>query len=250
MLGAIVNTLVNQMLGGGGLFGASQSPSPTQPSVTTQLQTYTPNNTSATQSAVAIAQSALDRVTAYTSALNIIVAAANTASASLSDLENFCTAAAAAHPDDATFVAAATAQASAAQSAITNNVAPVLSQAQAAFVFASTTQAFATQVAAEAISGTPAVSSDAINQAGVLSNDVQSLADTNIYPPSVADVAIAQSNASATGGGSANPAGSLTVSGGTTVDQMNLISANANALKGSVCTPPPTSSNNNGGSGD
>ena len=71
--------------------------------------------------------------------------------------------------------------------------------------------------------------------AGALSADTQAL---GAAPPTTADVVNAQSAATVTGRATASPDGSLTVSGGTLIDQMNLISTNAEALKTSVCIEP------------
>jgi len=54
-------------------------------------------------------------------------------------------------------------------------------------------------------------------------------------PPTMQDIANAEQGTQTFGGATASPTGSLTVSGGSLVDQMNLISANATARK-SVCT--------------
>lgn len=64
--------------------------------------------------------------------------------------------------------------------------------------------------------------------------DVQALQNT---PPTMIDVAAAMRDSSVTGAAIANPEGSLTVSGGSLVDQMNLLNTNAEALKTTVCNP-------------
>ncbi|MHB0865693.1 MAG: hypothetical protein ACYCZZ_02145 [Minisyncoccota bacterium] len=232
-LGAIVSALLTQVLGGsGGLFGGSSSSGLGAPAVTSQLQNYSSNNTSASGSAVSLAQSILARANSYISAWQTIGAAAQAASASVTDLANFCTTAAQ-NSSDSYFVNAANAQAAAAQTALTTEIAPILNQANAAPGAVAATKSFAQKVEAEAVS---ASSVNTVNSASGLSAD---LATLMAMPPSIIDVTNAQQNAQAAGGATASPPGSLTVSptSSTIVDQMNLISANAQALKASACTP-------------
>jgi len=125
-------------------------------------------------------------------------------------------------------------QAAIAQTALTSEIAPVLAKAQAALNSASTTTALANQVKSDAIAATSATSATIIS-ASTLSTDTKSLTAT---PPSITDVSNAQSNAAVTGAATASPAGSLTVSGGTLVDQMNLINTNAAAFDKSPCNLP------------
>ncbi|HVB19821.1 MAG TPA: hypothetical protein VNF51_00835 [Candidatus Paceibacterota bacterium] len=234
-LGAIVSTLLNQVLGGsGGLFGSSQSSGSTS-SITSQLQSYTSSNVTSTQTASQTAQSILTQLTTYTDAWNTIVATAGTASTSVASLVNVCTTnitAVQTQPQAytssnlPTFINAATAQVAAAKTALTAEITPIFSQAQAATSTAATTQAFALQVQSEA-SGTA-------GSAGTLASDVATLVT---MPPSVTDVSAVQENAQAYGGATASPVGSLTVSGGSLVDQMNLINANATTLQATVCDP-------------
>ena len=247
-LGSIVSALATQVLGGaGGLFGSSAPSSNSvanNGTLTSQLQNYSASSVSATQSAFQTAQTMLDRITAYTSAWDTIAAAANTASTSVVSLANVCTTNATtakttlqtdplnANPNLQTFIDAATAQAAAAQTALTTEVVPVLTQAQAAPDAASTTQALALQVQTEASGGSATTGT----AGSTLASDVATLVT---MPPALTDVSTAQTNATATGGAIAIPTGSLTVSSsrGTIVDQMNLISTNATTLKSTVCDP-------------
>jgi len=158
------------------------------------------------------------RAANYESAWITIAAAANAASASVTSLANFCTAAAGVTPSSG-FEITSAAQAAAARTALASEIVPVLAQAAAA----STTVA-AARVAMQ-------------NTASSTTASVQISQMT--MSPTMSDVVFAQTNASASGVSTANPSGSLTVSGGSLVSQMNLISANATALKTSVCTPPP-----------
>jgi hypothetical protein len=236
---AITTALINQVLGSTGLLGASQSSSSgggRSSALTSQLQNYADSSANATQSAFLTAQSKLADVTTYTNSWNTIVTAANTASTSLASLASFCTAAAASttllmqesNSNVPAFRSAATAQVAAAQSAITSEVAPVLAQAQTATNAVAATQTFGLQVEAESSGTSVGVS---------LASDVATLVT---MPPSPMDTAGVQMNATVGGSAAASPPGSVTVTRGTLVDQMNLISANAEALKSSVCTYHPS----------
>ncbi len=171
------------------------------------------------------------RVSQYQSAWNTIAAAATTASTSVASLASFCTAAASAASNDSslsTFVDASTAQAAAAQTALTTEIAPVLAQAANATAIANAATAFVQKVQGELNSGTDTAGT-------AYTADLQTLQSMS---PTSLDLANAEQDAQAFGTASASPSGSLTVSGGSLVDQMNLISTNAQALKASVCTPP------------
>lgn len=252
-LGAIATALVNQVLGGsGGLFGASTAPAG-RPSVTNRLQNYTPTNQSASTSGTSIVQSTLDKLSGYTATWDTLRAAANTASTTLADLASFCIAqqqlapAILAPEGDTTqalttFITDSTAQATAARSAITTVAAPVLREAQAAYETASTTRVFALQVQSESL-GVSTLTSATTDAAMTLNTDIQTL---STMPPTVVDVGNVQMDATVTNTASASPAGTLSVSGGTLIDRLNLITANARALKTSVCTPAPPQSFNNG----
>ena len=244
-LGAIVTALANQILGGasnGGFTGASQ-PSSIAPSLATQLQNYSPSNEAGVASSVAIASTTLGNLAVYTSAWQTIATAASTASSTLTSLANSCIAEQNVAPSIlsgsanatnlAKFLQASTAEAAAAKFAIATETAPVLAQARAAQGVAAITQAFALQVQSEA-AGVSSLTVNNANAATQLANDVQTLAQ---MPPSGADIVNAQQNAQAFGGAAASPAGSLIVSGGSLVDQMNLITTNAQTLAGSVCNP-------------
>lgn len=244
-LGAIVTTLIKNVLGGTGLFGASRSSS-SGTAITTQLQNYAADNASASASATSIAQSKASQVTSYTDAWNTIAIAANTASTTAADLATFCIAqqstasdifAAGGNPggDMIAFMAISNAQAAAAQTAITTEIAPVLKQALAAPASVAATQTFVLKVESEALGLTSLTTADT-GAAGALTADTQTL---STMPPTAADVATVQENAQTFGGSKATPTGSLTVSGSSLVDQMNLIKANAAALK-AACTPTPT----------
>lgn len=229
VLGAIISALGKQILGAaGGLFGASQ-PSGSRPAFVTQLQGYSGSNSTATASSNSIVQTMLARLADYTAAWNTISDAANAASASASALITYCNAQSADPNASQTDIDA---QVSAAQTALTTTIVSVLAQAKSALDSVAPTQSFALKVQAESDS-TSSVNADTADAAATLSNDIQTL---STMPPSVIDVISAQENAQAFGVAKASPSGSLAVSGGSLVDQMNLISGNAVALQ-SVCTP-------------
>lgn len=209
-LGAIVTALANQVLGSTGLLGAS-APSSSRPALTTQLQTTSASSASAATSAASLAQTTLTQLGTYTSAWNSIGAVANAASTNIQSLINYCNA-----------QAAINTQVTAAQIALTTEVAPVLAQVQTALTTAASTQALALKV-----------KNDTTASVDTLNADIQALVAA---PPSIVEVANAQSNAMASGGAVASPEGSLTVSGGSLIDQMNLINTNAAALK-AICNP-------------
>jgi hypothetical protein len=223
-LGQIVMALGNQILGPGGLFGATQ---PSSSSNTTPVST-TPSN--ATASSISLADSKLSDVAAYTSAWATIAAAANIASTSVASLASFCLAETKSEVGSERtqqFIDAANAQIVAAQNAITTLIAPVLAQAQSVPNANASTTAFALKVKA---AGSVVPIADP-TQYGI---DVSTLAT---LPPMTTDVAVAQQAAQVTGGAQANPGGSLSIFGGTVVDQMNLLSTNSATLKTTVCNP-------------
>lgn len=173
-------------------------------------------------------------VTEYQKAWDSISAAATTASSSVLSLKSFCTANANAAGSQ-TFRDAALAQATAAQTALTTEIAPVSAQATAAYAQIRTTRAMAQKVGNEYISGSSSAGADAQILQGM--------------PPTSSDIAKAQNdasspiaslNASASQVASlATPAGSLTVATSSTVslaDQMYIIGVIAQSLKTSGCT--------------
>lgn len=219
-IGQIVMALGNQVLGAAGLFGSSQ---PSSSSNTTPVST-TPSSSATT--AISLADSKLAGITAYTSAWATIAAAANIASTTVADLASLCIAGASSGGTQS-FVDAANAQFIAAQTAIRTLIDPVLVQAQSAPSVGVETAALALKVKAAAI----VVPLADPTQFGI---DVATLATMS---PATTDVVLAQQDAQVSGGARATPDGSLTVSGGSLVDQMNLISTNAATLKTTVCNP-------------
>ena len=233
----------------GGLAGASQ-PSGDRPSLASQLQNYTPDTTGSAGTASSTAQTVLDRVAAYLTALGTVETAANTASTSVTALATYCAGNAsstqakldafiAQHPNDTSsttqmaiaylqqFIAVASGTQAYAQAALSNEIAPVLEQTEAASSTAENTRTAALQVQAEAAMVPQPIS---------LASDVANL---TTMPPAAYDVSDAQSAAAATGGAKTNdcsPQSILVVSGGTTFDQMTLLDTNAQVLM-PACDP-------------
>jgi hypothetical protein len=237
-LGAIALALVNQVLSGSGLLGASAPSSSSRPSAMTLLQSYAASNAAAATSATSLAQMTLAQLGTYTGAWNTITAAANTAKTSVDALVTYCNAQAKAPYASPSVI---TAQVNAAQTALATLIAPILAQAQAALSSAAITQTLALKVQSEAAAMT-SVTSATTGAAGALTADTQAL---TAAPPSTANVVNAQADATATGAAVAlprpvypntTPTVSLTVSGGTLVDRMSLISTNATKLQ-ATCTP-------------
>ncbi len=169
------------------------------------------------------------RIPQYQDAWNTIASSANTASTTVASLAAFCTAAAT-DPNNLqwqSFVDASVAQAAAARNALATEIAPVLAQVRTA----SSTAAAATAMVKKV--------QTALNAGLDVTADMNTL---QTMPPTDKDLSTALQGASSIPGTAvANPAGSLTVplaSTGSIVDQMDLISTNANALKTSVCTIP------------
>lgn len=264
-VGTIMSTVnfATQLLGGsGGLFGVDHPSGSSQSQLrqfapTTPSGTFNPSasylgasNTGVYQDAAASAVASADplgRIAQYESAWNTIQASANAASTSVRSLADFCTAAVAtatagADPTLAAFITAATEQATAAQTALTTKIAPVLAQAAAVTPIIATARAMVARVQCEAnvpdgasVScdpSRPTVMTDSITNTYAV--DVQMLQS---MPPTARDIANALQDAQNFGGAEASPAGSLNVSGSSLVDQTNLLSTNAEALKTSVCTP-------------
>ena len=233
-IGQIVMALGNQVLGASGLFGSSQ---PSSSSNTTPVST-TPS--SSATSAISLADSKLAGITAYTSAWATIAAAANIASTTVAGLASFCIAGAnegASSGGTQSFVDAANAQFTAAQTAIRTLIDPVLVQARSAPNIGIETTALALKVKAAAI----VVPLADPTQFGI---DVATLATMS---PATTDVVLVQQDAQVSGGARANQIcadagctykiGGLIVSGGSLVDQMNLINTDAAGLKTTVCNP-------------
>lgn len=257
---SIVNTVqfARSLLGGGasgGLLGAGQPGG--------QLSTFTPSrdssgnftsgyagvtNSSITQSAAgtpsfgAFNNDMGTRVNMYKTAWITIGTVAEKAKTSVTSLKNLCTTSA----TTATtmlpnanysykiilqaFITNSTAQATAAQTALTTTVNPVLTQA-----------ATASTVAAAAIAMIAKVQGELTSGSSSYNTDLQALL---VMPPTADDISNAQKDAQIPSPDSnssdisvANPAGSLLVEGGTLANKMDLINTNATALVGSCAIP-------------
>lgn len=239
-IGSIINSVgtiwqtaqfAQQILGGGssgGLLGFGQTS--LKPAVNPNIS---PVSTSVVDQSVATSSAnnpfisnMSTRVDSYQAAWNTISIAAKTASTNVTSLLSICTTNATTaktqvqtNPDLQTFITVSTAQANAAQTALVTGIAPVLTRAAAASTVITAARAAVLRVQAEV--GTATYISDA-----------QAL-DT--MSPSIPEVLAAQAGAQSSGA-VATPTGSLTVSGGSLVGQMNLISTNATALQTTVCT--------------
>lgn len=224
----------SELLGGpnsGGLFGVGQT-SVSQPrSRLVQYQSapaylgVTPSQVY--QNAATLPSSGSDmtnRITQYQSAWNTIAGSANAASTTVAALVNVCTTAALQNPDTASIYEA---QAAAARTALTTEVAPVLAKADTAFTTIATASALVEKVQTELKSGI-----DPQNSAYLA--DLQTL---QTMSPTDFDVINAQQDAQSYSQAVAIPAGSLTVGGGSFLDQMILLATNAQAIKNAGCAP-------------
>ncbi|MBI3572197.1 hypothetical protein HY091_01520 [Candidatus Kaiserbacteria bacterium] len=209
VLGSLAQSIFASVLGGssGGLIGVSQLGAGGR----SFIDQYTNENPAggaggpaATSSASSYAQSAINRADQYEAAWQTVATAASTASSGVTALMSSCSS-----------------LASAGQTALDAEIAPVISVAAQAKTDAENLRTMALKVQADATSTDPGAG-------GALTADLQAL---EAMPPTAGDLAQAQVNAQQTGGAVASPKGSLTVSGGSTLDQMNLIAANAQSLR-------------------
>jgi len=250
ILGNIATTMATvnfaqQLLGGpnsGGLFGVGQ---PSGSNSTSQLYQYrnSPGYLGVTdstvyQEAAALPMSGsdvLNRVSQYQSAWNTISVAANAASTSVTSLASFCLSQQAVASSTfansnslylANFMNISNAEINAAQTALTTEIAPIFAQVANASTVSAVATAMAQKVQNELNSSTP--------NSGIGGSYTADLQALQSMPPTMQDIANAEQGTQTFGGATASPTGSLTVSGGSLVDQMNLISANATARK-SVC---------------
>lgn len=244
---AVVQTLFNRVLNSaaGGLFGTSNPAS--GPPVTNELRNYQGGSQSAADNAAQTAQAEIDNSTAYAGAWNTIGTYASTASSSVADFTGYCAAQIQeannrlnnpnAQPSAANtrtlndFIQMATNLMNSATAARTTIVDPAVADQQKALSDAAAKRAFGLTVQAEASGGNPSTT---------IAGDLTKLISMS---PTVSDTAAAQSAASQTG--SARTSAQLLgkdplstpfdITGGTTVDQMSLLSSNAQAMRPS-CT--------------
>ncbi len=246
-VGTVLSTVqfASQILGGsgsGGLLGVGQT-SATNPT-SRLLQYQSPGYLGVTQSTVLQNAATLqvsgpemsDRATQYESMWRSIRSAATAASTTVASLATFCIAQQSVAPSVlenglgqslSSFISASTAQATAARSAITTQIAPIFVQTNTASTIVASARAMVEKVQTGA-------NSTESGAGGAYTADLQTL---QTMSPTTLDIANTQQEIQASGMASAIPSGSLTVSGGTIIDRMALISTNAEALKASVCTP-------------
>lgn len=203
---AVVQALTSKVLNSTGLFGGSSGGN-------RSVGGTGPTSGGSTGGA-SLAQTVITNIGTYTTAWNAVQSAALAAQTSVNTLSNSCSAELSLGMIGTTAITS-----SDVASALTGEIGSVSQQAQTALASASTTAAFAQQVISE--SNSPSA------DPAQVSTDVQTLLS---MPPTSSDLAIAEMNAQVTGQARANPTGSLAVSGGSMVDQMNLISTNANNL--------------------
>lgn len=251
-----------QILGGagsGGLFGIGQASATGARSPLMQYQNA-PGYLGVTQGQVyqdaaklpAASSDPLARINDYELSWNTIRASATAAATAINGLVNFCTVAAdtlAADTSDenvssgsrASFISASRAQATEARAALTTVVTPIIARADAATKIIADARAMVAKVQSQLTSGRNDAS-------GAYIADVEAL---RTMPPTTLDGANAQQEARAFGRAVASPDGSLNVSGGSLIDQMNLVSTNAAGLKASVCVfVAPTGVRRNSGDSD
>ncbi|MDD2657561.1 MAG: hypothetical protein PHD04_02785 [Candidatus Pacebacteria bacterium] len=255
--------LASQILGGsgsGGLFGVDQPSSANSTSRLADFQNKPLLNTTpstiysnAASSPVLGSNTASGRVDQYESAWNTIRSSANTASTSAVSLATFCNAAAdtAAQailnaPVDgwfpsqqaptnlssvhSYFIDSARAQADTAIAALApaGAVGQVLAKAATAASVVTAARAAAAKVQADLAAATTEA------QTAQATADMAAL---QMMPPTDSDLANVQQDIQVFGMAVASPPGSLNVSGGSLLDQMNLVSTNAATLKTTVCNP-------------
>ncbi len=263
----IVNTVkfASSILGGdkgnGGLFGVGDTSSSNSTPALTQftpaqdsagnftsdyagVSTSTINQSQAGSPLVGAFNNDLTtRVNMYKTAWITIGSAANTANGSVASLRDTCLAAAATAKTLEksantnyqiilqSFITSSTAQADAAQTALTVTISPVIAQAADAAATSTAALAMVARVKSELESGSSAYSADLQNLLKM--------------PPTADDISNAQKNAqlnpvdaNSSDQVTANPTGSLVVSGGTLVDQMTLLNTNALGLVSSCAVPP------------
>ncbi|MBI4065602.1 hypothetical protein HY412_00205 [Candidatus Kaiserbacteria bacterium] len=237
--GASLNTATAGLLGSDRTSAANPQSRLAQFAPTTPSGAFNPNasylgasNSAVYRDAASSPEASSDvnvRIIQYESSWNTIKASANTASTSVKSLIDFCTTAAnTATNNNPDFASASRAQVVSAQTALATQVTPVLAQANTAFSAIASARTEIQRVQAE-------LNSSNANTAN--SNTVANLPSLQTMRPTIEDVARAMQDAQSIGQATADPSGSLTVSGGSLVDRMILVGANAEALKESVCTP-------------
>lgn len=243
-------TKIFQGPGGGGLFA-----------VDTQSMARSDGNLGVGASAVyqhaanlpASGSDMTNRISQFESKWNTIRDSANTASTSLASLRSYCisqrsvasttlsnlnlygtelTSQQAQYKQQlVAFMASSADQADAVTAAFTIIVTPILTQASVASSTIADAKSLVARV--QAALNNP---NDGTGEA--YAANVQRL---QTMPPTATDIATIEQEVQPIGTEAANPTGSLNVSGGTIVGRLNLLSANAPALKSAKCTMPTSS---------
>ncbi len=252
-IGEVLKTVqfASQILGGPGSGGLLGVDTPSAGQTRSGLQQYanSSGNLGSTNSDVfkdtaklAFAGSdMLDRIAKFEPAINTIRNAGNTALTNVRSLITYCVAQqqiasstlASGNPTDLTslnnFISASTAQIIAAQIALETQITPTVSRTDIASTTILTARAMVQKVQTELNSGEE-------GNVALYSADLEALQK---MPPSSEDVVIAQADVRIPPETTvtASPPGSLNVSGINLVERLNLISANALALR-PVCTAP------------
>ncbi len=221
-IATVMNTInfASNLLGGGsGSGGLAGVAAPSSSGAQSALAQYANQSgyLGATPSSVnqnTVSQSQLanfeNQVNTYQSDWNTIGNAAQAASTALGQLSSGCAAAA-----------------NLAQGALQSEVDPVLAHVAQAATTVSNANSMIAKIQAEQ-------GSTVAGASGALTADLLALQN---MPPSTADVANAEQASTVLALATSTPPGSLTVSGGSTIDQMNLITRNANTLL-SACIAP------------
>jgi hypothetical protein len=218
----------SQILGGpgsGGLFGVD-APSSSGGSSRLSQFSNTPGylgatQTSVFQSAASSPTSGSDmtaRVATYQSSWSSIQSAAKSAESTLADTAKFCR---------SSGLPGSVEQATAMENAIATEIVPIYTRVATASTTVAAALFMVQKVQSEFNSSTAPGST--------YSSDLQTL---QLMAPTQNDVANAAQLSQVAQSAIATPAGSFTVTGTSLVDQMNLLSTNALAVKASVCTPP------------
>ena len=190
---AIIGALLNRVLGGvgGGLL--------TTGTTATQLRNYVPVSNNSASSTSTTVDDVIARITSYTNSWTTIKTAVDAASAGVSGAIQACSTS---NGNNVTMLQVAL-------PAITQTQADT----QAALDKAATASTFAVQVKNEANTAASSYAADLITLINM--------------PPTIAEIGAAQELAKITGRAKADPANSFNISGGTPVDQMNLMAQTA-----------------------
>ena len=197
IVGAVINRGINEVFGTNGLFGASQPSSIRPVDFTSQTINSAASTVTGITAANQIISTKTTQISDYNAAWSTISTAANSAGGILTSLK-----------------------ACASQSEVADvklsQVGEVIAQVLVAAEYVRATENFKAQVEGEVARGASTVNTNAQILSGM--------------PPTTADITDARAQAEQTGTAVADPAGSLSISGGTMWDRLNLISTNAQAL--------------------